>query len=342
MYSFIKKCLFTLDPEQSHHIAMQSLQLTYQLGLTRCFRGFSAKPSAKLSAKPKTVMGLHFPHPVGLAAGLDKNADYVDALAALNFGFIEIGTVTPRPQAGNPRPRLFRLTEQEAIINRMGFNNKGIDYVANRLEQTRFRGILGINIGKNKETPFDNAIDDYLIGFRRLWKYASYMTINISSPNTPGLRDLQQSDALNQLLTALKKEQAVIAQQKKKYVPLVVKISPDLSDQALHDLASILIQQQIDGVIATNTTLARDGVEYSPYAKETGGLSGKPLQARNTYIIKQLHSILQDNIPIIGVGGIMDATSAREKIAAGASLVQIYTGFIFHGPALIQKIAMAL
>ena len=331
MYSLIKKCLFMLEPERSHYLAMQSLQLSYQLGLTRFLPA--------IPAKPKTLMGLSFLNPVGLAAGLDKNADYVDALAALGFGFIEIGTVTPKPQAGNPRPRLFRLTEQEAIINRMGFNNKGMEYVANRLERTHYRGILGINIGKNKDTPLENAVDDYLLGFRRLWKYASYITINISSPNTPGLRALQQSEALNRLLAALKQEQAIIARTQNKHVPLVVKISPDLSEQALHDLARALIQQKIDGVIATNTTTERHGIEHSLYSKEAGGLSGKPLQARNIEIIKQLRSMLPNTIPIIGVGGVIDAASTQEKIEAGAALVQIYTGFIFQGPALIRKVA---
>ncbi|RDI40074.1 quinone-dependent dihydroorotate dehydrogenase [Aquicella lusitana] len=331
MYSLLRKALFTLDPERSHYIAMQGLQLAYQL---RLLNRLPAIPP-----RPRTVMGLTFPHAAGLAAGLDKNADYVDALAALGFAFIEIGTVTPQPQAGNPRPRLFRLPEQEAIINRMGFNNKGVEYVARKLEQTAYRGILGINIGKNKDTPLENAADDYLFGFRHLWKFASYMTINISSPNTAGLRDLQQGDMLKALLGALKQEQQQIEKAHQKYVPLVVKISPDLSADALQALAQVLIEQRIDGVIATNTTLERQGVEQSAHAKETGGLSGKPLQSRSTETIRALHSMLQNRIPIIASGGIMDTASASEKLKAGASLLQVYTGFIYKGPAIIRQLA---
>ncbi len=330
MYSLIKKILFRLDPEQSHHIAMQSLRYAYQLGLTRLL---SSPP-----AKPVTVMGLTFPNPIGLAAGLDKNADYVDALAALGFGFIEVGTVTPKPQAGNPRPRLFRLSEQEAIINRMGFNNKGIDHVAKQLEKMRYRGILGVNLGKNKDTLIENAADDYLLGFRALWKFASYITVNISSPNTPGLRDLQQMDLLAHLLKTLKQEQNAILISHKRYIPLVVKISPDLTPQELQDIAAVLLQQQIDGVIATNTTLDREGVINSPLAKEAGGLSGRPLQARSTTMISQLHALLQKQIPIIASGGVMDETAAAEKIKAGASLLQVYTGFIYSGPNIIRRL----
>lgn len=331
MYTLTRKILFCLDPERAHYAALQGLQWAYQLGLSRWL--------ASVPSRPLTVMGLTFPNPIGLAAGLDKNADYVDALAALHFGFIEIGTVTPKPQAGNPRPRLFRLTEQQAIINRMGFNNKGVDYVARRLKQTRYKGVLGVNIGKNRDTPLENAIEDYLYGFRALWKFASYITINISSPNTPGLRDLQQANWLTDLLSALKKEQAKIAQTQNKYVPLAVKISPDLSQQELQEIADVLLQQKIDGVIATNTTLSREGVENSPYAREAGGLSGKPLQRLSTDVIKQLHGLLQDKIPIIAVGGIMDEKSAGEKLKAGASLLQIYTGFIYSGPQIIRSLA---
>jgi dihydroorotate dehydrogenase len=309
MYRFIRQFLFRLNPEQSHYLSS------------------------------RTVMGLTFPNPIGLAAGLDKDADYVDALAELGFGFIEIGTVVPKPQIGNPKPRLFRLVQEEAIINRMGFNSKGVEYVVNQLEKIRYRGILGINIGKNKDTPLDKAVDDYLIGFRALWKFASYITINISSPNTAGLRDLQQQAALTSLLTALKQEQKIIADKEKKYIPLVVKISPDLSSEELSDIAAVLLQQKIDGVIAANTTITRGGVENSIYAKETGGLSGQPLDARNTDVITQLHTLLQNRIPIIAAGGIMDEKSARAKLAAGAQLLQIYTGFIYKGPAFIQDLA---
>lgn len=331
MYSFIKKLLFQFEPEQSHHLAMRCLQFSYQLGLTR----FLTKPPVS----SHTIMGLTFPNRVGLAAGLDKNADYIDALAALGFGFIEIGTVTPKPQEGNPKPRLFRLTEQEAIINRMGFNNKGMDYVAKRLENTRYQGILGINIGRNKDTPLEQAADDYLLGFRTLWKFASYITVNISSPNTPGLRDLQQMDLLTHLLTSLKQEQQSIFNTHKRYVPLVVKISPDLSSQELQEIATVLLQQHIDGVIATNTTLDRSTIKNSPFAKEAGGLSGRPLRARNTQIILQLHTMLQDKIPIIASGGMMNEQAAAEKLKAGASLLQVYTGFIYSGTAIIRHLA---
>ena len=334
MYSFLKKILFQLDPEKAHDAAFKSLELAYKLRFT----GFLPKTPDK----PRTIMNITFPNPVGLAAGFDKNADHVDALSALGFGFIEVGTVTPKPQEGNPRPRLFRLTEQEAIINRMGFNNKGVEYVAEKLSKTNYRGILGINIGKNKDTPLENAADDYLFGFRHLWKYASYITINISSPNTPGLRNLQQGDMLSTLLQTLKNEQAAIFQTSKKYVPLVVKISPDLSHEELTDLAHVLLTQKIDGVIATNTTISRQGVEQSPYANEMGGLSGRPLQSMSTNVIKQLHVLLQDNIPIIASGGMMDATSAQEKLNAGASLVQVYTGFVYSGPNIIREIVKAI
>lgn len=330
MYSFIKKILFRLDPEQAHYIALRSLRLAYQLKLPRFFVTFPSKPCQ--------LMGIHFPNPVGLAAGLDKNADYIDALAALGFGFIEIGTVTPKAQSGNPRPRLFRLIEQEALINRMGFNNKGVAYVKQQLKKISYRGILGINIGKNKETPNENAVEDYLIGFRELSPFASYVTINISSPNTAGLRDLQQADVLSSLLSTLKKEQKSLANSQQKYTPLVVKISPDMSLQQINELAHVMLQHQIDGVIATNTSLSRDGVENAAYANEAGGLSGKPLQTRSTQTIKQLNSVLQDKIPIIACGGIMDKESALEKLSAGAKLLQIYTGFIYHGPALIEEL----
>lgn len=334
MYHFIRRLLFCLKPEVAHDFTLKLLKQANQLGLLRFFRNNIASP--------RLVMGMLFPNPIGLAAGLDKNGEYIDALAALGFGFIEIGTVTPKPQAGNPKPRLFRLPKENAIINRLGFNGKGVEYVVNQLEKTRYRGILGINIGKNRETPNEHAIDDYLIGFRRLWKFASYITINISSPNTQGLRDLQKGESLADLLSTLKQEQKIIAETNHKYVPLVVKISPDVSSEELQEIANTLLEQQIDGVIATNTTIHREGVEEDAFANETGGLSGQPLQARSTRVIKQLHSILLDHIPIIGVGGIMDEQSAQEKITAGASLLQIYTGFIYQGPGLIARLISSL
>lgn len=331
MYKLVKQAFFQLDPERSHHLALAALNLCYQIGLTAFLR--------EIPPMPRQVMGLNFPNRVGLAAGLDKNGDYIDALASLGFGFIEIGTVTPKPQAGNPRPRLFRLAEQKAIINRMGFNSKGIDYVLSRLAKTRYRGILGINIGKNKDTPNERAVDDYLAGMRAFWRYASYLTINLSSPNTAGLRDLQHAEQLTKLLSALKAEQTRLTQNENKYVPLVVKIAPDLTTSEIDDIATVLLAQQIDGVIATNTTLSREGVAESPYCNEAGGLSGKPLSALSTQVIQQLHSRLQNKIPIIASGGMMDEASAKEKIKAGAQLLQIYTGLIYEGPTLIEKIS---
>jgi len=330
LINLFHRFLFTLDPERAHYLALKSMQWAYRLGLHHFYRN--------IPEEPFQLMNLTFPNRIGLAAGFDKNADYVDALAALGFGFIEVGTITPKPQAGNPQPRLFRLTDEEAIINRMGFNNKGIEHVVRQLEKTKFRGILGINIGKNRDTAMDHAIDDYVTGFKSLWPFASYITINISSPNTANLRDLQQADLLQSLLKTLKSEQQNILQQHKKYVPLVVKISPDLSETEVHAIAEILMQQKIDGVIATNTTITRIGVEQSIFAKEAGGLSGRPLTKRSTEIVAQLHSILQQNIPIIAAGGVMDQATAQEKLNAGASLLQIYTGFIYSGPALIKKL----
>jgi dihydroorotate dehydrogenase len=314
-----------------HHLTLQSLKWARHLKLTKLF--------ATIPPLPCKVMGLHFPNPLGLAAGFDKNGDYIDAIAMLGFGFIEIGTITPHPQDGNPTPRLFRLTRQKAIINRMGFNNKGVEYFEKRLQQVDYSGILGINIGKNKTTPLEKSIDDYLIGFRQLWKFASYITINISSPNTPKLRQLQHGNLLKELLFNLKKEQHTVFIEKKKYVPLVVKISPDLSHAQIQDLAHVLLQQKIDGVIATNTTLDHSHLANAPLTTEIGGLSGSPLQVRSTKVINQLHALLQNKIPIIASGGIMNENAVAEKIQAGASLFQIYTGLIYQGPSIIKKIA---
>ncbi len=329
-YSLIRKLLFRLDPETAHRVTLKALNLAHTLGITSQFRK---------TYSPREVMGLPFDNIVGLAAGLDKNGDYIEALGALGFGFIEVGTVTPKPQSGNLLPRLFRLREQEAIINRMGFNNKGLDYLVARLKESKYTGVLGVNIGKNRDTPLEQAEDDYLLGFRRVALYASYVTINISSPNTSGLRDLQQGELLRSLLQNLKNEQAIFYDLNKRYVPLVVKIAPDLSKEELQTIAEILLEQKMDGVIATNTTISREGVEDSPFAKETGGLSGKPLTQRSTEIIKQLHAILQDEIPIIGCGGIFSPEDAQEKLAAGAKLIQIYTGLIYQGPGLIKQLA---
>lgn len=328
-YSLLRKILFYLDPETAHFITLQGLKLAHRFGLTPFF--------PIVLAAPCEVMGLHFPNPIGLAAGLDKNGDYIDALATLGFGFIEIGTVTPKPQLGNPRPRLFRLVAQEALINRLGFNNKGVDYVVERLKQKKFKGMVGVNIGKNRDTPIENAAVDYLSAFQRIAPYASYVTINISSPNTPGLRQLQYRNLLQDLLHQLKKQQAL----EKKYVPLVVKISPDLTQTELTELAAILLNEKMDGVIATNTTLSRTGVENSPYATEAGGLSGKPLHSLATNTVKNLQALLQNKVPIIACGGITSTAIAEEKIAAGAKLLQIYTGLIYYGPGLVRNLVEA-
>ena len=307
-YKLLKKMLFRLDPETAHEVALHALKFLEQTGLSKII--FSAP-----AYHPQTLMGLTFPNPVGLAAGFDKNGDYIDALAALGFGFIEVGTITPKAQEGNPKPRLFRLKEQEAIINRLGFNNKGVDHLVSRLEKMRYKGILGINLGKNRKTPLEQATSDYLYSFRRLAPFASYITINISSPNTPELRQLQHGELLRELLHSLKAEQAKWEKDEKKYLPLVLKIAPDLSTEELASIAKIMVAEKIDGVIATNTTISRDGVKGTPHAEETGGLSGKPLSTCSTALIKNLSSLLQNKIPIIASGGVVSKQDALEKLA---------------------------
>jgi len=335
MYSLIRPLLFTLEPETAHHATLVGLQLAHRLRLIPLF----AKQPAP---DPHLVMGLTFPNPVGLAAGLDKNGAYIDALAALGFGYIEIGTVTPRPQPGNPKPRLFRLAPAQAIINRMGFNNLGVDALIENVKNAQYKGILGINIGKNFDTPIERAADDYLIGLRKVYKYASYITINISSPNTKNLRQLQVGDELDALLSKLKAEQEILAQQHGKYAPLALKIAPDLDADQIQHIATLLMRHRIDGVIATNTTLSRNGVEHLPQHKEAGGLSGVPVQSRSTEVIRQLASELKGSLPVIGVGGIIKGENAVEKIHAGASLIQIYSGLIYRGTELITECALAL
>jgi dihydroorotate dehydrogenase len=332
MYSILRPMLFSLNPETSHEVSLSLLNLaekTHALGLL----------SVDVMENPVTVMGIRFPNPVGLAAGLDKNGDYFNALGKLGFGFIEIGTVTPKAQPGNDKPRLFRIPEAQAIINRMGFNNKGVDHLVDQVKQRRYQGILGINIGKNASTPVENAVDDYLIGMQKVYEHADYITINISSPNTQGLRSLQFGDSLKQLLSQLKDEQLRLQQLYKRYVPFAVKIAPDLTDEETRQVAEILLANNIDAVIATNTTLSREDVRDLPFGNESGGLSGLPVQKKSTKMIRNLRSILGKKMPIIGVGGINDAQSAGEKICAGASLVQIYTGFIYKGPAVIAEAA---
>jgi len=333
-YDYLKKLLFLLPPEAAHYFTLNSLNLAHQLGILK-------KVKVEHEVDPITVMGLKFPNRVGLAAGLDKNGEYIEALSCLGFGFIEVGTVTPLPQTGNPKPRLFRLEDEQAIINRLGFNNKGLDFLVSKLEKTKYTGILGINVGKNKDTPLEKATDDYCLGFNRVAKYASYVTINISSPNTESLRQLQHGELLKNLLLELKKAQATIAKTEK-YVPLVIKIAPDLTENEIKEVAFAFLETKIDGVIATNTTLSRETIAGHPLAKETGGLSGKPLFIKSTQTLKQLHSYLENQIPIIGCGGILDAKSAKEKIFAGATLIQIYSSLIYGGPGIIPEIVGAI
>lgn len=330
-YPFVRKALFQLDPERAHEFTFQQL---------RRITGtpFEALVRQKVPAKPVNCMGLTFKNPLGLAAGLDKDGEYIDALGAMGFGSIEIGTVTPRPQPGNDKPRLFRLVDAEGLINRMGFNNLGVDNLVENVKKAHYDGVLGINIGKNKDTPVEQGKDDYLICMEKTYAYAGYIAINISSPNTPGLRTLQYGEALDDLLTAIKNKQNDLQVMHHKYVPIAVKIAPDLSEEELIQVADSLVRHNIDGVIATNTTLDRSLVQGMKNCDQTGGLSGRPLQLKSTEIIRRLSQELNGRLPIIGVGGIDSVIAAREKIAAGASLVQIYSGFIFKGPPLIKEI----
>lgn len=335
IYPLIRKLFFSLDAEKAHLLGLNALKLTRFLKLSRLMFGQPVYA-------PKQVMGLTFPNSVGLAAGLDKNGDYIEALAAVGFGFIEIGTVTPQPQPGNPQPRLFRIPEAQAIVNRMGFNNKGLEYLVAQVRKANINAILGINIGKNLATPVEQAVNDYIVCLQRVYPYADYITINISSPNTPGLRNLQFGNELKKLLSRLKKEQLRLQQKYHQYVPLAVKIAPDMEDDEINMIAALLMENNIDAVIATNTTISREAVAGLPNAKEQGGLSGVPLKEQATQVVKQLADCLQGKIPIIAAGGIFSAQDAQEKIAAGADLVQIYTGFIYRGNELIKECANAL
>ena len=338
LYPLIRKFFFSLDAEDAHGIGMRGVSALSCSGLA----GVLAKP---VPACPVEVMGIKFPNPVGLAAGLDKNGDHIDGLAALGFGFLEIGTITPRPQPGNPRPRLFRIPEKQAIINRMGFNNEGVDRLIANVKAAKFPqrgGILGINIGKNFDTPIEKAADDYLACLERVYPLASYITVNISSPNTKNLRELQKDEALDALLAPLKAAQQRLADAHGRYVPMALKIAPDLEDAQITGIADLLRRHRMDGVIATNTTISRAGVEGLPNAEETGGLSGAPLLAASTEVVRKLATALQGELPIIGVGGIMKGEDAAAKIAAGASLVQFYSGFIYRGPDLVAEAADAI
>lgn len=339
LYPFFRPLLFTLDPETAHDLTLAGLDAAASLGVAQLV--LRRQPPS-----PVEAMGLTFPNRIGLAAGLDKDAAHIDALAALGFGFIECGTVTPRRQPGNPRPRLFRLPQAEALINRLGFNNGGVEALVANVRRARFGprsgGILGLNIGKNFDTPNERAFFDYVTCLRAVHGYASYVTINISSPNTPGLRELQADTALDALLAALKAEQNKLADLHGKYTPLAVKIAPDLSDEEIRSIARSLVKHRIDGVVATNTTVDRTAVAGLPHADEEGGLSGRPLRDKSTAVIRTLAAALDGALPIIGVGGILSGADAKEKIEAGATLVQIYTGLIYKGPQLVAEIARAL
>jgi dihydroorotate dehydrogenase len=337
MYPLARSGLFRLDAEVAHHASLAALRIAEKTGLLGLLT-----PRAE-SSSPVEVMGLKFPNRIGLAAGLDKEGNTIDALGRLGFGCIEIGTITPRPQAGNPKPRLFRLIQEEAIINRMGFNNPGIDAGVENVRLSKsFNGIIGFNIGKNKDTPNENAADDYLACLRKAYPVADYVAVNLSSPNTPGLRDLQGAEASARLLDTLKKEQIKLAAEHGKQVPLLFKVAPDLDESHIRDLAQVFIDGGLDGLIATNTTLDRHQVASHPRAGEAGGLSGRPVLEKSTATLKQFAERLGGRIPIIGVGGISSLKDAREKIQAGAALVQIYTSFIYQGPALVRELAREL
>ena len=336
MYSLLRRFLFLFDAESIHVFSLKALSFANATGLLRLF-------TKKRVDSPVTVMGITFPNAVGLAAGLDKNAQHIDALAQCGFGFVEVGTVTPLAQPGNDKPRLFRLPADNAIINRMGFNNAGVDALIDNVKKSSRSCVLGINIGKNKNTPLENAVDDYLLCMQRVYRYADYIAINISSPNTPGLRDLQHGEGLTSLLTQLKSRQAELAEQQQRYVPLAVKIAPDLETSEIKDIAQRLLSAGIDAVIATNTTNSRPAsLQCKQLADETGGLSGAPVFDLSTQVLKQLVGALGGKLPVIAVGGIFSAEDAQKKLDAGASLVQIYTGFIYAGPDLVHDCAMAL
>lgn len=335
LYRAVRPLLFALDPETAHTISLRSLAWLQRLGL-------SALIARRLPGCPVKAMGLEFPNPLGLAAGLDKHAEYVDPLGLLGFGFIEIGGVTPRPQPGNPRPRIFRLPQAEAIINRMGFNSVGVERVVQNIRRSRYRGILGANLGKNADTPIERAGDDYAASLAALYPHVHFATINVSSPNTQDLRRLQEAGELDLLLERLNRERAELSKRHGKRVALALKIAPDLGSGELESIARASLKHGMDAVIATNTTTAREGVEGLPHARESGGLSGAPLKIRSTETIRRLAFILQGAIPIIGVGGILGLADAREKLEAGASLLQIYSGLVYRGPSLVREIVSGL
>lgn len=336
MYNIFRSIAFSLDPERAHHLSFKLAHKAHALGLM---------PKAYIQPQPTQVMGLTFPNRVGLAAGLDKNGEHIDVLANMGFGFIEIGTVTPKPQEGNPKPRMFRIPQKQAIINRMGFNNQGVDQLLHNIRNSQFiqkGGIVGINIGKNASTPIEQATQDYVTALDKVYPHASYITVNISSPNTKNLRDLQAEDALDALLRTLKIRQGELANTHGRYVPMTLKIAPDLDANQLLSIADLLKLHRFDAVIATNTTLDKSATAHLPHGNETGGLSGMPVREQSLHIIRELSALLNKEIPIIGVGGIMTAQDAQDKIAAGASLVQLYTGLIYQGPELVKACARVM
>ena len=333
-YDLARKVLFATDPETAHELSMESLRMGHRLGATRIF--------CKARSQPVTCMGLEFPNPVGVAPGLDKNGDYFEALGSLGFGFVEIGTVTPRPQPGNPKPRVFRLTDAQAMINRLGFNNKGVDHLVRQVKSHSFKGVLGINIGKNFDTPNENAVDDYLHCFEKVYPYADYITINISSPNTKNLRDLQGEAELDLLLGSINRKRSELSEAFDHRVPVALKVAPDLEDDALPAIAQTVSQHEMDAVIATNTTISREEVKGMEHADEAGGLSGAPLKAKADETLRALRKLLPAEIAMIGVGGITKGQDAVDKLDLGADLVQFYTGMVYRGPELLNECLQAI
>ncbi len=334
LYPLARNLLFQMDAERAHTLSLKAITHAARCGLVQ--------PGKAQSVRPCTVMGLSFPNPLGIAAGMDKNAEYLDGLGSLGVGFVEVGTVTPRPQPGNPKPRVFRLPEVEGVINRLGFNNDGVEHLLQQVSRAKYKGILGINIGKNFDTPMENAVDDYVFALRRVYLHAHYVTVNISSPNTQNLRQLQESDELTRLLTAIKTTQSELADQSGRYVPIALKIAPDLDVEQIERIARLLMEHRMDAVIATNTTISRSTVSGHPLAMESGGLSGAPLYEMSLSVVQALSRKLDGALPIIGVGGITSGARAKAMLDAGASLIQLYTGLIFKGPDLINEIFKAL
>ena len=333
-YRLAQKVLFATDPEQAHLLALQSLRLAHTLGATRW--------RCAVPGRPVHCMGLEFPNAVGVAAGLDKNAEYFEALGDLGFGFVEVGTITPRPQPGNPRPRVFRLPEKQALINRLGFNNKGVDFLVQRVREHRFKGILGINIGKNADTPMERAAEDYLHCLEKVYPWAGYITVNISSPNTRDLRSLQAVTALEDLLGQLEQRRVSLTREHGRRVPIAVKVAPDLQPDEIADIARVVASNRMDAVIATNTTIDREGVAGLPHAGESGGLSGRPLRPKADHILQAFRQQLPATVALVGVGGISCGQDAVNKLELGASLVQFYTGMIYQGPGLVEDCLKAI